>query len=159
MNSKSQTPNHSNKLFSSELNSRSIKAGDIDIEELYYKNRRLESKKKREIKETIFVDELLNNGLNKKEAYKKVYPNTLDKTASIKSTTMFNEPSVQSKLQKLLPTEEQDIKILRAALEAETPTTMSWKDKWKYLEMSLKLKGYLDDKPRNDIKIGLVVQR
>jgi hypothetical protein len=72
---------------------------------------------------------------------------------------MLAKDSVKKSIAELLPKEEEDIKVITQAFQAERPDNISWKDLRGYTELSLRLKGYLNDNSNTtNVNIGLKLE-
>lgn len=108
--------------------------------------------------ERAFPKEYIANGLNAKRAYKALKGSVTDGTAEVGGSRMLSKPSVQKSIQELLRPVERDIELIHEALEAETPKAMEWRDKHKFIETSLKLRGLLQNNtPNTNVQVNMVL--
>ena len=70
------------------------------------------------IKQQMFCNEYISNGLNAKAAYQSVYPNANDKTAMTNSFKLKNTPAVKEYIEKKLK-EIEDAKIASAKVRMQ----------------------------------------
>lgn len=126
-----------------------------------YKNGSNKSLLKVKSKEELFAHEYVKHKFNGAKAYREVTDNKdiSDKSASAMSSKLLTKKSIRDRIQELLPSEDKDIEVMKEAYNTKRPEQISWKDVHKFMETSLKLKGYLSDKPQTSVKIGLVVEK
>jgi len=112
-------------------------------------NHSLKKVSKRTKKEKMRVALEANRLIRKHDLY-------LDDEALLKATG-----DVKDKISDYLPSLERQAAVINEALNTPMEKeTISWADKHKFLETSLKLKGLLDkDKKEDTINIGLVIQK
>jgi hypothetical protein len=111
------------------------------------------------LKNQLFAREYFKNGLNAKEAMKVVNPNLEGNSLNSMASGMLRKPEVLKILYSLLPSVEEDVSLIQKAYAAKLPQNIAFKDVYKYLELSMKLKGLIDDKKdQTDVKIGLVIE-
>lgn len=111
------------------------------------------------LKNQLFAREYFKNGLNAKEAMKVVNPNLEGSSLYSSASSMLRKPEVLKILYNLLPSVEEDVSMIQKAYAAKLPQNIAFKDVYKYLELSMKLKGLIDDKKADtDVKIGLVIE-
>ncbi len=111
------------------------------------------------LKNQLFAREYFKNGLNAKEAMKVVNPNLEGNSLNSMASGMLKKPEVLKILYGLLPSIEEDVSLIQKAYAAKLPENIAFKDVYKYLELSMKLKGIIDDKKdQTDVKIGLVIE-
>ena len=103
---------------------------------------------KRRINYVSFVQGMINNGYNAKRAYMKVWPKCTEKTAEVQSWKLLRIPEIQLLFTELLPEWQADKTIIQA-LNTNTPNTIGWSDKYKYVELVKKLKGRLSSDANN----------
>lgn len=118
-------------------------------------------KKQREFIEKAFPAAYVANGLNGTEAYKSVKKNVKnDAVAAVASSRLLSRDNVQERILALLPSEKVEARVIRKALSAKPEDAMTWRDKHKYLETSLKLKGLLrNESQQNNVQINFSVDR
>jgi len=82
---------------------------------------------------------------------------------SMKGLQKVNDRVVNSLEKKviggLLLSEEEHAQIINAALSKLPVKRISWQDVYRFLELSLKLKGYLSEEKKPQTNIALVIQK
>ena len=114
------------------------------------------------IPETIrrheFARHFVEKGFNATRAYKAISPLVTEKSAGVEGSNYLADPRVQQRILELLPTDDAESKIFTEAYNAKRKRNIEWKDLHKYMETSLKLKGYLNqDQTKPSVNIGLVI--
>ena len=100
------------------------------------------------------------HGLNGTRAYKALKPYVSRDTARAEAPPILALPSIQERIRALLPSEKVESKVIHDALNAEVRRDMSWGEKHKYLETSLKLKGLLQNTTQQgSTNIGIIIER
>lgn len=114
--------------------------------------------------ERAFPAEYIKHGLNGTRAYQAIKArqgtSITRQSASILASRQLDKVSVQDKIRALLPSEETEAGVIRDALATKPRKDMSWGEKHRYLETSLKLKGLLkntDDK--SSVQVGIIIER
>lgn len=120
----------------------------------------MKKKKSRELLEEAFPVAYVQNGLNGTKAYKQLKPQVTNGTARAEAPAILALPSVQERIRALLPSEKVESKVIRDALTAEVLEPMTHRDKHKYLETSLKLKGLLNNNTEKaNVQVGIIIER
>lgn len=114
--------------------------------------------------EEAFPIEYVRQGLNGTAAYtaiKKARGERITpKTAGVLASRQLAKVSVQERIRALLPSEEVEAGVIRDALLSRPKSPITYGEKHKYLETSLKLKGLLkanEDKP--SVQVGIIIER
>lgn len=116
-------------------------------------------KKNRELLERQFPLEYIANGLNGTRAYKAIKVNATEQTARVEASRLLAKPNIQKTILELLPSDEVESRVIKQALSTKPRKEMSWGEKHRYLETSLKLKGYLKDNSNtNNIQVNMVIK-
>ena len=117
-------------------------------------------KKNKEHLHNAFPVAYVENGLNATRAYKAVKTKVKLSTANVEGSKLLAIPSIQDKIRSLLPSEEVEGSVIREAITAEVEEPMTWRDKHKYLETSLKLKGLLNNNTEKpSVQVGIIIER
>lgn len=108
-----------------------------------------------------FPVEYVKNGLNATQAYKTLKPNVTRESARALAPLILADVSVQERIRALLPSEEVESGVITEAITAEVEEPMTWRDKHKYLETSLKLKGLLNNNSTDskNVNVGIIIER
>jgi len=109
--------------------------------------------------EAAFPAAYIAHGMNGTKAYKSLRPYVTDETARATAPLILAKDSVKKSIAELLPHDGVETALIREALSPErrTKELISYKDAYKYAELSLKLKGYLDnDNKRGTVNIAIV---
>ena len=121
-------------------------------------------KRNRELLEEAFPVEYIKQGLNGTRAYKAIKQRQgivmADDSARAMASQTLSKLSVQERIRALLPSEEVEAGVIRDALLSKPKHAITFGEKHKYLETSLKLKGLLktsDDKP--SVQVGIIIER
>lgn len=113
-----------------------------------------------ELLQETFPAAYVQHGLNGTRAYKSLKPYVSKDTARAEAPAILALPSVQERIRALLPSEEVESKVIRDALIAEVEEPMTHRDKHKYLETSLKLKGLLNNNTeKSTVQVGIIIER
>ena len=118
------------------------------------------SKKNKQLLHNAFPAAYIESGLNGSKAYKAIKVHAKDTTARTEASKLLATPNIQERIKAMLPSEEVEGRVITQAITAEIKEDMTWKDKHKYLETSLKLKGLLktaNDKP--SVQVGIIIDR
>ena len=110
-----------------------------------------------------FPVEYIKQGLNGTRAYKAIKdrqgePVTLG-SAGVASTRLLKDVNVQKSIMDLLPSDEVESGVLREAFKARRAKDISWKDLRGYTELSLRLKGYLDNDKKSSVQVAVIIER
>lgn len=114
-------------------------------------------KRNRELLERTFPKAYIEQGLNATRAYMQIKKNATYHTARVEGSRLLAKPAVQKKLQEFFPDVEADIAVLREALNAKPSGEIGWGDLHRFLETSLRVKGYLPK--RNTASTSLYINR
>ena len=113
-----------------------------------------------ELLQETFPAAYVQHGLNGTRAYKSLKPYVTKETARAEAPAILALPSVQERIRALLPSEEIESGVIREAITAEVEEPMTWRDKHKYLETSLKLKGLLNNNTEKpSVQVGIIIER
>ena len=76
------------------------------------------------------------------------------------SPTKFTKSRYFEKFKELLPSDEKITNILKEAHDAPTPANISWKDKHRYVETVLHMKGYVKqkDETKSQVNVGIFIE-
>lgn len=100
------------------------------------------------------------SGLNGTKAVLAIKPHLKPASARSEAPHILAIASVQERIRALLPSEAVEAGVIRQALARKPRKEMSWGEKHRYLETSLKLKGLLrnhDD--TTSVQVGIVIER
>jgi len=108
--------------------------------------------------ERVFAQEYVKNGMNGTKAYKAIRPHVTNESARSTAPTLLAKASVQKGILELLPSDDVEAGVIREALSAgRKDKSIEWRDIHKFLETSLKLKGYLQDKQqKSSLNIAII---
>lgn len=115
---------------------------------------------KRNAEDEKFSQLYIKNRFSGTKAIKEMYGYEDNKVCSNKASIYLKREQVRRRIVELLLGDDyKEVQTIVKALKAETPVTISWRDKHKFVETALELKGLLnkDKTPNTDIKIGLVI--
>ena len=84
---------------------------------------------------------------------------TLKATTNSPIAALGTKINPANPIAELLRTDEYHAKVINKALAAMPRKKISWIDLHRFLELSLKLKGYLDEKQKTQTNIALVIQK
>ena len=111
-----------------------------------------------------FPAEYIKQGLNGAKAYQAL-KNTPDKkvstaVASVSANRLLNKANVQRDIIALLPDDIVESGLIKQALsQSSALKDITYKDAHKYLETSLKLKGYLNNKEQTgNVNVAFVIK-
>lgn len=111
-----------------------------------------------DIKDKLFAAETLKTNGNITKAYQEIYPKATYHSARVLSSRKLAKVSTQKAIQKLLTKDNVEASVIKQALSKKSPDTIKWSEKHQYLETSLKLKGYLDNKDKgNNTNIAIII--
>jgi len=114
---------------------------------------------KEEIKTAIFADEYIKNGMNGTHAYKAVAPHVSDPTAGVAATRMLKRDRVRKAIQDRLPSDSVISRVIKDSIIQNPEDKLTHDIRYKYVNLALKLKGYLNDKHDSNVNIGLYVSK
>lgn len=117
-------------------------------------------RKTKEILKKKFAHEFIENGLNATQAYKTVKKIKDTKVARTLGSRLLADVDVQRTIKELLPSDDVEASIIKEAMSAQRESSISWKDLRGYTELSLKLKGHLNnDNNKPSVNVGIVIQK
>jgi len=117
-------------------------------------------KRNREFLEKVFPVAYIQQGLNATRAYKQIKCAASYETARVEGSRILAKPAIQRRIQELLPDDGVEAGVIRDALYTKPFKGISWAEKHKFLETSLKLKGYMTaERADNDTNIGIIIER
>ena len=114
---------------------------------------------KDKIRTELFAAEYVRNGGNGTKAYQAISPHVDDNVAHMSASRLIRKDTVKKTILDMLPSDIKDKRVLDDAYKAARPNEIGWKDLHKFFETSLKLKGYLADKPPNTMNVALVIRK
>ena len=121
----------------------------------------MKKNKNREALLKSFPVAYIENGLNGTKAYKSVKGQHIKSTsAGTEANKLLKIPEVQKAIVALLPREDEDTSVIKEAYNATRSQDISWKDLRGFTELSLRLKGHLNnntDKP--SVQVGIIIER
>ena len=116
-------------------------------------------KRNRELLERAFPAAYIQQGLNATQAYKQIKRGASYETARVEGSRILAKPAVQKRIQELLPDDSLEAEVIINALQDKPTREINWTEKHKFLETSLKLKGYMTDRPESGTNIGIIIER
>ena len=121
----------------------------------------MKKKKSRELLEKAFPVAYIENGLNGTQAYKSLKGKHIDnKVAGVMSSRLLAKDNVQKEIVALLPKEDEDTSVIKEAYNARRSKEISWKDLRGYTELSLRLKGHLNNNTEKpNVQVGIIIER
>lgn len=116
------------------------------------------ARKNNKITEEAFAAAYVANGLNGTQAYKSLRPDTSNQVAGVQSTRLLKKDNVVKSIEALLPSVEEELKVIAEALGTPRPKTIDWKDTHKFVETRLKLRGLLDKSDKSkSVNVGVFI--
>lgn len=114
--------------------------------------------KKADIKAKLFAQEYIKDR-NGTRSYKAITKKKMTEgTARVEACKLLTKPNVQREIRNLLPNDEVETGIIKQVLtETKKPDEVSWSEVHRYLETSLKLKGYLSGEDKQQTNIAVVI--
>ena len=107
-----------------------------------------------------FAKEYIANGLNGSKAYKAIKKVKNSAVAEVSASRLLSKDRVQKHIRELLPSDDVEGGIIKDAMYASKPDSISWKDLRGYTELSLKLKGYLSTTPQGpQVNVAFIVNK
>lgn len=113
---------------------------------------------KEQVRASKYANVFVKTGGNATQAYKAINPKVKNTTAKTEGWQQLAKPCIKKAIQELLPKDEVESGVIKKALSQKTPETIKWSEKHQYLETSLKLKGYLDNKDKQgNTNIAIII--
>lgn len=109
--------------------------------------------------EQAFPTAYIQQGLNATRAYKQIKTGASYETARVEGSRILAKPAVQKRIQELLPDDSLEAGVIIRALQDKPVREISWTEKHKFLETSLKLKGYTTGGNESSRNIGIIIER
>ena len=108
----------------------------------------------------LIAREYLSNGLNASKAVMKFKPNIKQESAETMASHMLHSDKFNQALMECVPSEHEDLDVIRSAYKAKRPKNIAWNDLHKFNELSLKAKGKLgNDNTKANTNIGIIIER
>ena len=112
---------------------------------------------KEDTKIAHFADNYVKNGMNGLQAYKKIAPHVTDGTAGVESTRLLKKPKVQKAIADRLPSDVVLSSVIRKNITDKPVDKLNHDMQYKYVNLALKLKGYLNESHSTSVNVGLFV--
>lgn len=132
------------------------------IENLSFEGRDLPSEIGGNFYDSFMKKEFAKNFLITRDpgkAYEMTFPDKPVKFPKTVGMHLLEKALVQTEIKALLPSDEEVAGLIKAALSAPVEGEISWGEKHKYMETSLKLKGHLRNEPnQTQINVGMVIK-
>ena len=109
--------------------------------------------------EQAFPAAYIQQGLNATRAYRQIKKGASYDTARVEGSRTLAKPAIQKRIQELLPDDSLEAGVIISALQDKPVKEINWTEKHKFLETSLKLKGYMTDRPESGANIGIIIER
>ena len=115
-------------------------------------------KYKKKIMIKKFASEYIKNGENGKRAYMTIKPNAKPNSAQVEASRLLSKPIVKEEIARLMPSDSIVSEQIVNAITQQPEHTITWSEKHNYITTALKLKGYLNDTPHNNVNVALIIE-